>query len=101
MSEQDNPAGQASAPDGDGTDQQAHVHGRRGRRRRPGEYLTVSPLPSSAGGVAGPIGLGFRTPCLVVSPFSAGGYQAVRWCAGAFRPVVKADAGGPPGPSLP
>ena len=40
-----------------------------------GEYLTVSPLPSSAGGVAGPIGLGFRTPCLVLSPFSAGGYK--------------------------
>jgi phospholipase C len=39
-----------------------------------GEYLTVSPLPSAAEGVAGPIGLGFRTPCLVVSPFSAGGY---------------------------
>jgi len=37
-----------------------------------GEYLTT--LPSSAGGIAGPIGLGFRTPCLVVSPFSAGGY---------------------------
>jgi len=40
-----------------------------------GEYLTVSPLPSSAGGIAGPVGLGFRTPCLVVSPFSAGGYK--------------------------
>ncbi|HEY2674718.1 MAG TPA: alkaline phosphatase family protein [Rugosimonospora sp.] len=39
-----------------------------------GEYLTGT-LPSSAGGVAGPIGLGFRTPCLVVSPFSAGGYK--------------------------
>jgi phospholipase C len=38
-----------------------------------GEYLTGT-LPSSAGGIAGPIGLGFRTPCLVVSPFSAGGY---------------------------
>jgi phospholipase C len=43
--------------------------------RTAGEYLTVSPLPSSAGGIAGPIGLGFRTPCLVVSPFSAGGYK--------------------------
>ena len=32
-----------------------------------GEYLT-DPLPNSAGGIAGPIGLGFRTPCLVVSP---------------------------------
>jgi phospholipase C len=40
-----------------------------------GEYLTVSPLPSAAGGVAGPIGLGFRTPALVISPFSAGGYK--------------------------
>jgi len=40
-----------------------------------GEYLTVSPLPSSADGIAGPIGLGFRTPCLVISPFSAGGYK--------------------------
>jgi Phosphoesterase family len=29
-----------------------------------GEYLTT--LPSSAGGIAGPIGLGFRTPCLVI-----------------------------------
>jgi phospholipase C len=37
-----------------------------------GEYLTT--LPSAAGGIAGPIGLGFRTPCLVVSPFSRGGY---------------------------
>ena len=39
-----------------------------------GEYLT-SALPSSAGGIAGPVGLGFRTPALVISPFSAGGYK--------------------------
>jgi phospholipase C len=39
-----------------------------------GEYLTVSPLPSAASGVAGPIGLGMRVPMLVVSPFSVGGY---------------------------
>lgn len=39
-----------------------------------GEYLTVNPLPSAAAGIAGPVGLGFRVPCLVVSPFSAGGY---------------------------
>jgi phospholipase C len=39
-----------------------------------GEYLTGT-LPSSAGGIAGPVGLGFRTPCLVISPFSAGGYK--------------------------
>jgi phospholipase C len=40
----------------------------------PGEYLTVDPLPSSAGGTTGPVGLGVRVPMLVVSPFSAGGY---------------------------
>ncbi|HLI00681.1 MAG TPA: alkaline phosphatase family protein [Acidimicrobiales bacterium] len=39
-----------------------------------GEYLTANPLPSAAGGIAGPIGLGFRVPCLVVSPYSTGGY---------------------------
>jgi phospholipase C len=38
-----------------------------------GEYLTVSPLPSDAGGVAGPIGLGFRVPLLIASPFARGG----------------------------
>jgi phospholipase C len=37
-----------------------------------GEYLTT--LPSAADGIAGPVGLGFRTPALVVSPFSRGGY---------------------------
>ncbi|MBV9355581.1 MAG: phospholipase [Chloroflexi bacterium] len=40
----------------------------------PGEYLTASPLPSDASGVQGPIGLGFRVPMLVVSPFSRGGF---------------------------
>jgi phospholipase C len=39
-----------------------------------GEYLTVNPLPADASGVAGPIGLGFRVPTLVVSPFSRGGF---------------------------
>jgi len=34
----------------------------------------VSPTPSDAGGFARPIGLGFRVPMLVVSPFSRGGY---------------------------
>jgi phospholipase C len=38
-----------------------------------GEYVTVRPLPSTAGGIAGPIGLGFRVPMFVVSPFSRGG----------------------------
>ena len=40
----------------------------------PGEYVTVDPLPATANGVAGPLGLGFRVPMLVVSPFSRGGY---------------------------
>jgi phospholipase C len=39
-----------------------------------GEYLTSDPLPAGAFGVTGPIGLGFRVPLLVVSPFSRGGY---------------------------
>jgi phospholipase C len=38
-----------------------------------GEHLTVSPLRSEAAGAAGPVGLGFRVPMLVVSPFSRGG----------------------------
>jgi phospholipase C len=40
----------------------------------PGEYVTKSPLPSDAHGMAGPIGLGFRVPAMVISPWSAGGY---------------------------
>ena len=40
----------------------------------PGEYVSVRPLPATAQGVAGPLGLGFRVPMLVVSPFSRGGY---------------------------
>jgi phospholipase C len=39
----------------------------------PGEYLTVATLPPGANGIRGPIGLGFRVPMLVVSPFSRGG----------------------------
>jgi phospholipase C len=42
----------------------------------PGEYLTVNPLPAAAGGIAGPIGLGFRLPMIVISPLSAGGYRS-------------------------
>jgi phospholipase C len=38
-----------------------------------GEFLTVDPLPADADGVAGPIGLGFRVPLLVLSPFARGG----------------------------
>ncbi len=39
----------------------------------PGEYLTAPVLPEEAAGITGPIGLGFRVPMLVVSPFSRGG----------------------------
>jgi phospholipase C len=42
----------------------------------PGEYLTMSPLPADADGIAGPVGLGFRVPCLLLSPFTRGGYVA-------------------------
>jgi phospholipase C len=42
----------------------------------PGEYLTVNPLPAAADGVAGPVGLGFRVPCLLMSPFTRGGFVA-------------------------
>ena len=38
-----------------------------------GEFVTVSKLPDAADGIRGPIGLGFRVPMLVVSPFSRGG----------------------------
>jgi phospholipase C len=40
----------------------------------PGEYLTVPDLTNSAGGIEGPIGLGFRVPLIVASPFARGGY---------------------------
>ena len=39
-----------------------------------GEFITVSPLPDIAQGINGPIGLGFRVPMLVISPFSRGGF---------------------------
>ncbi len=40
----------------------------------PGEYLTVPDVSGSSGGDPGPIGLGFRVPMLIVSPFSRGGF---------------------------
>jgi phospholipase C len=40
----------------------------------PGEELTTAKLPAEAGGIRGPIGLGFRVPNLVISPFSRGGF---------------------------
>ncbi len=39
----------------------------------PGEYLTVPDITNDAGGIEGPIGLGFRVPTIVVSPFTRGG----------------------------
>jgi phospholipase C len=42
----------------------------------PGEFLTASPLTPLASGVSGPIGMGYRVPMLVVSPFSRGGHIA-------------------------
>jgi phospholipase C len=40
-----------------------------------GEYLTAPNADSvnGSGGIAGPIGLGFRVPCMVISPYSRGG----------------------------
>jgi phospholipase C len=40
----------------------------------PGEFISAPTLPAEAGGIRGPIGLGFRVPLLVVSPFSRGGF---------------------------
>ena len=42
----------------------------------PGEFVTRNPANQALGsleGQPGPIGLGFRVPCLVISPFSRGG----------------------------
>src|SRR5215472_3310188 len=44
----------------------------------PGEFVTATPVPTpgSIGNppISGPIGLGFRVPMLVISPFSRGGF---------------------------
>ena len=40
----------------------------------PGEYLTVPDVTSNSGGINGPIGLGFRVPMMIISPFSRGGF---------------------------
>jgi phospholipase C len=40
----------------------------------PGEYLTVPDVTGNDGGVNGPIGLGFRVPLIIASPFSRGGF---------------------------
>lgn len=40
----------------------------------PGEYVTAKTLPAAAQDIRGPIGLGFRVPALIVSPFARGGF---------------------------
>jgi phospholipase C len=50
-----------------------HVRPPTAPKGTPGEYLTVSKLPAAASGIRGPMGLGFRVPLLVVSPFSRDG----------------------------
>jgi phospholipase C len=42
----------------------------------PGEYVTAPAMPDPAfeGGITGPIGLGFRVPTLILSPFTRGGF---------------------------
>jgi phospholipase C len=41
-----------------------------------GEFITASPVPDPTveGSINGPIGLGFRVPMLIVSPFTRGGF---------------------------
>ncbi|QUR69837.1 phospholipase [Mycobacterium spongiae] len=40
----------------------------------PGEFVTVPDIDSvtGSGGIRGPIGLGYRVPCFIISPFSRG-----------------------------
>jgi phospholipase C len=42
----------------------------------PGEYITATPISDTSvlGGINGPIGLGFRVPMLIISPFARGGF---------------------------
>ena len=44
----------------------------------PGEYVTATPMPDSTGlgnpAVLGPIGLGFRVPMVIISPWTRGGF---------------------------
>src|SRR6202790_3237976 len=44
----------------------------------PGEYVTAPPVPdptvTGSPAITGPIGLGFRVPMLIISPFSRGGF---------------------------
>ena len=40
----------------------------------PGEWIPLNVLPTAAGGISGPYGLGFRVPMIVISPWSRGGW---------------------------
>jgi phospholipase C len=40
----------------------------------PGEFITAAVDPNITGNILGPIGLGFRVPTIIVSPFSRGGF---------------------------
>jgi phospholipase C len=53
-----------------------------------GEYLTKAPPVGGDGGINGPVGLGFRVPMVVVSPWSrnSGGRDDPAW-----RPLVCSD----------
>jgi phospholipase C len=42
----------------------------------PGEYLTAPEITNDTGGIQGPIGLGFRVPMMVISPWTRGGLVA-------------------------
>ncbi|MEA2647322.1 MAG: phospholipase [Chloroflexota bacterium] len=54
-----------------------------------GEYLSA-PLPTAAGGIDGPLGLGFRVPMLIVSPFTRNPTSLPRDDPG-WRPLVSSD----------
>jgi phospholipase C len=55
-----------------------------------GEYLTKNPLPTSADGINGPIGLGFRVPMIIVSPFTRNPSKLPRTDPG-WRPQVSSE----------
>lgn len=54
----------------------------------PGEFLTATPPVGGDGGIHGPIGLGFRVPALVISPFSR---NPVAKSDPAWQPMVCSD----------
>jgi phospholipase C len=48
--------------------------------RTAGEHLTAKTIPSDTEGIRHPIGLGFRVPGLMISPFSRGGHISSELC---------------------